>query len=372
MYIAVTMNRILVLVFIFLILAVPQVIFAQSNYQVVTLPENQVVNKDYFAAGRNVSLDGTVNGDAYLAGGDVNVNGVINGDLLIAGGNVTISGLVTGNIRGAGGNIIVNGKVGRNVSLAGGQINLGPNANISGSLTSAGGNLTILGPVGKEANLAGGQINLGNTARIKGDVTYWSRNPANISSEASISGAVTHNIPPQTTRPQAVQVSKTALAGIFTTVKVFSFISALLIGFLILKLIPEYTSFVAEVVRAHWLRSLGIGLLALAVTPLLVILLLVTVIGIPFALLWIVFLGFGLWLSKIFVSVALGSALTKYFKKNWNAYLIYTSGLAIISLIGLIPIVGGIVGFIVALIGLGAIATTKKDYYQTLRQKKLI
>lgn len=379
-----------------LILVMPLAVLAQTNLRSgdnVVLSTNEIVNKDYFSSGKNVSLDGTVNGDAYLAGGEVTVNGTVNGDLLVAGGNLNINGTVTGNIRGAGGNINVNGKVGRNVSLAGGSINLSPLANIGGSVTSAGGNLNLLSPVAKGANLAGGQVNISNniggdinagvgqltlspSAKVNGNVIYWSDNSASISPEASVTGQITKNLPPKgNQREQSYQTGKAVASGIakaFTFLTIFSFLAALVLRLILLKLVPIYTSNLANVITTHPILSFGVGLLTLAVTPIVVILLLVTIIGIPLAMVWLVLLGFSLWLGKVFIGLVLGTLLLKNLNQKENSYFALLIGLIIYYLIGLIPVIGWLVGFVGALMGLGAILILKKNYYLELRQKQLI
>ncbi|MDD5147421.1 MAG: polymer-forming cytoskeletal protein [Candidatus Daviesbacteria bacterium] len=376
-----------VLIIAFLLIITPRTTFAQNNFrsgQNSTLFSNEVINQDYFASGSNVLVDGTVNGDAYLAGGSVILNGAVNGDLLVVGGNLNINGTVSGNIRAVGGNINLNGNVGRSVTIAGGSLTLSPQAQVAGSLTSAGGNINLLSPIGKGANLAGGMVNIGNemggdvnagvnqlslapTAKLQGNLIYWSENKANINPEASVSGKITQNIP----KTQQYSGTGKAMVGFGAAFKFFSFLSALLIGFLVLKLVPRFTNQMSEVVVDHWLLNLGLGLLVVAVTPILIILLLITVIGLPLAVLWIFFIGFGLWLAKIFISLALGRWMMKYFKQRWNVYLTFSLGLLVYYLITLIPVLGWLTGLLAALIGLGALLVTKKEYYLQPRKTAL-
>lgn len=372
-----------VFIFCLFAFAVPVSVLAQSNFRsgdTSTLPQNETIDRDYFATGKDVSVDGTVNGDAYLAGGNVTVNGTINGDLLAAGGNLNINGEVTGNIRVAGGNITVNGKVGRNVTAAGGSITASPNSQVTGSITSAGGNLNLLGPIGKQANLGGGQINIDNSvgsdvnaavgnltlssrANVNGNLIYWSDTKASINPQAKVSGKVTQNIPPKKEAPKA-----DAAAGAYTAFKIISFLTALVFGLLLIRLFPNFTLQTAQTIKRNWLLSLGLGFLAIAVTPFAVILLLITIVGIPFAILWIFFLVFDLWLAKIFVAIAIGSSIAIYFKRQWTLYLAFLLGLIVYYIIGIIPLVGWLFSFTAAIVGLGAIILTKRNYYQKEKQ----
>ncbi len=379
-------------IILLLVLFLPGYAFAQSNFRSgnsVVLPAGQIVEKDYFASGQDVSIDGTVNGDAYMAGGNVTLNGTVNGDLLAVGGNITLNGEVTGNVRIAGGNITVNGKIGRNVTAAGGSIIIASGVQIAGSVTSAGGNLNLLGDIGKNANLAGGQVNIADSvngdvnaavgqltfspqAKVNGNVIYWSEKKATLSPQSSVSGIIKQNIPPKRLRPKAYSVGKTVASGIITAVKVMSFLTALIIGLLLLKLFPTATKQISQTAKNNMLLSLGAGFLALAVTPFAVIMLLITFVGIPLAILWIIFVVFDLWLAKIFIALALGMAIAGYFKQKWGAYLALLLGLIVYYIIGIIPVIGWLFTFFAGIIGFGAIILTKKNYFQNLQKKKLL
>jgi hypothetical protein len=368
----------------------PAVIFAQTNFQqgeTVLLPKDQVVNKDYFATGESINLAGTINGDAYLAGGNITVEGVVNGDLLAAGGNINIRGQVTGDIRTAGGSIIISSKVGQNVTAAGGNINFTDNADITGSIVAAGGNLDIFSPIGKDLTVAGGSVNLGNSvsgdvlagigeltltpsASVSGNLDYWSTELAQVSPGASVSGQINHYQPPAEKR--AGDEAAKGLAGVWAFFKLVSFISSLAIGLILLRLVPGFMGKTVDIMKKRPWVSLLVGFIAAIAIPILFIALLVTVFGIPLAL---VLLGIYLLISyftKIFVALVLGQILLNWINQKTNIYLTFTLGLIIYYIISLIPVLGGLLTMIACLIALGALLIAKKELYQTLRDKKLI
>ncbi len=359
--------------------------FAQ-NKQDVVLPKNEVVNKDYFAAGNNVFLEGRVNGDAYLAGGNIVIDGTVNGDLLAAGGNIDIRGTVTGNIRAAGGNINVTGSVGRNATLAGGGINLATNANVTGSLAAAGGNLAVSSPIGKEANLAGGQIILGSkvgsdvnaatgrlglapTALINGNLSYLSNNPVSIPKEASVSGKITQYIPQGKPAPTA---AIQAAAGLLTFLTIADFILAAIIGIFLIVFLPVYFEKTAGIIiKRPWL-SLGIGLFAVIIFPFVFVLLLMTVIGIPVAFVLAFVLAIFGYLAKIFVAFVLGQLVFRQFNRQTNLIWPLLIGLIIYFIFTLLPVLGWIIATVAGLMGLGAILIEEKNFYKELRAKQIV
>jgi cytoskeletal protein CcmA (bactofilin family) len=387
------MKKILwVLLFIIIgITVLPAPLFAQyaaHSDKTVTLNKSQTVNGDYFAAGSTVTISGTINGDAYIAGGKILIDGTINGDLLVAGGTVNIRGTVRNDIRAAGGTITISGKVGGNTTTVGGTINISDSAQITGSLVAAGGTIDIFAPLGRGATIGGGNVTIANVvggdilagvgklqltsdAKVNGNITYYSRDAANVSQDATISGKVTHNLPPQKNIDKK-KISE-GFSALSTAFKIVSFFTSLIIGGLFILFFPIFTHRVAQTIAARPGMSILVGFLSMIALPFLFILLLLTIVGIPFAL-TILFAYFLLaYLSKIFVSLFIGQQLflrTGY--KTKSVFWTFAAGLVVYSLLTMIPFLGWFIGLIGFFAGFGALLLEKKYYYITLRDKKLI
>lgn len=381
------------LLFFTLPLIVTSSVFAakdKSEQKVVVLLKNEVVNKDYFAAGQTVTLSGTVNGDAYLAGGNVIVEGVVNGDLLAAGGVVTVRGKVKNDARLAGGQIVVSSEIGGSLTTAGGTVNLTDSAKIGGSLAAGAGTLSVFAPVGKGANIGAGQVTLGSkfgsdvtmaigqltltpNTQIAGDLTYWSEQAAQIQEGAQVSGKTIHNLPPQKVVEEAQPTQFLGfIAGLSLIVKIISLISIFIVGLVLLKFFPVYTQRTVNVVLKKPGASFFVGLLTLILTPIIFVILLVTVVGIPLALIFLVSILFITWLAKIFVSLALGEKILgsvgQKGRRGWALVL----GLIILGILTSIPFVGWIIWLLVVFFGLGAVVLEEKGFYSQLRSKNLI
>ena len=285
-----------------LVLTFPLKALADTNgsSQNVVLQRNEVINKDYFAAGETVTISGTVNGDAYVAGGNVIIEGEINGDLLAAGGTVNIRGKVRDDVRVAGGQIVVSGEIGRNITTVGGSVTIADSAKINGSLTAGTGSLSVFAPIGKEANFGAGQVTIGNIingdvqagvgqltltplSQITGNLTYWSDLKAQIDPGAKVIGKITHNIPPKPpVKQKDVSTNAGALFGAGIAFTLISYLSALIIGLLLIKFLPVYTQQTASIVLKSPLQSLGIGFLSILFAPFIFILLLLIILCILF------------------------------------------------------------------------------------------
>jgi len=362
-------------------------IFAQQieRSEVTLVEKGEVINQDYFAAGEKVTVAGTVNGDAYLAGGNIIVEGEINGDLMAAGGTVIVRGKISQDVRVAAGQIVISGEVGGNITSLGGSVTITDSAKVNGSLTAATGNLSVFAPIGKGAtigvgeatisNIVGGNIQagvgsltLGPNAQIDGDLTYVSENVADIQSGAQISGKTTHNLPPKPDKEKAAKAI-TAAALIF---KVISFVAILLIGLLLLKFFPTFTNKIAQTIEQKPRAALGFGLIAVILAPILIVLLLITVIGIPISLILLFAFLITLYFSKIFVSLVIGKKTFKWINQKAGDYQALFVGLIIYYLITALPIIGTIVSILAILAGVGAVLIIKKELYSQFRSKKLL
>lgn len=366
---------------------------AQENYRAndtVSLGQEETITGNYFTAGDNVIVAGTVNGDAYVAGGTVVIDGTINGDLLVAGGTVTIAGTVTGDVRAAGGTLNVSGTIGQNLTAVGGTIRLERAAQLSGSLVTAGGTVETFAPVpngisaaagmlyitedvGGDIVAAVGDMTIAFDPIIAGDVTYYSEQEAYINADASISGTVSKRAVPveMQNRERTASAAAGAEAGAAGFV-VGSFLTSLAAGLLLIKVFPVFTARVATQIEKQPLSALLVGLGVLVLMPLIAIVLILTMIGIPLGVLVLVGYGFALYLAHIFTAMFIGKKIYQSLSKTKNAYLAFALGLLVLTLVTIIPVVGWMVGFFSMLVGLGALLQTKKLVYGELRGKKLI
>jgi hypothetical protein len=361
---------------------------AQENMrsgEAATLSANETINKDFFTAGNNVHISGVVNGDAYAGGGTVSFDGVVNGDLLVGGGNVHITGKVN-NLRVAGGNVIIDGTVTGNITAVGGDIVIEKDSKIAGSLAAAGGNITVYSPIGKGITAAAGSLgvssnvggdvvaigskfNLSSGASVLGDLTYYSQNAPAIAPEATVSGKITHNLPP---KKQPNPNAQKAAAFFNTGWLIFNFLSSLVVGLIALLLGPKIIRQKGETILQKPWQSLGIGVLVAVLMPFIIFALVLTIIGIPIAIGLFIFYLLLLFYIKIFISIAIGIKTFEILGRKVNIYWAFITGLIIYSLITVVPVLGWLVSLIGVLMGLGAYVITDYSLYQLLRSKKQI
>ena len=384
-----------------LLLAPP--VFAENSSELMVLPQDEIVDEDYFSFGKRVEVNGEVNGDAYLMGGEVIVNGTINGDLLAGGGNIVISGDVTGDVRVGGANVTFSGAdISGNVTVGGANVNLDSGTTVDGSVVAGSANLQIFSPIGKGANIGGsnvsisnsvgGNLNVGATnislspdAEIDGDFTYYSENEANISEGAVVNGDTTREAPDQANRDISIGFDRgksmeapeakdagIAVAGLIYTIKIVDVFWLIIFGLLLIYIYPRFSKKTAEysIKKIGW--SLLAGFALFIILPVAGILLMITLIGIPVS--FIVFFMFFLlfWLGRIFVIYGIGLWIMKRFIKKEHKGAAYIIGMIIYILLNIIPVLDFVVSFIFSLAGIGALIISKGQLVKELREKKLL
>ena len=333
----------------------------RSGRKVVTLPADEVVNEDYFAWGDVVEILGTVHGDVYAAGGEIHVNGTIDGDLLAAGGRIDLKGKVGQDARLLGGEVTVAGVVGKNLTIAAGQITLTDTAAVLGNVISAG-EVTVAGRIRGALKALAGDLHLRPTANIGGDVTYRSPHPAQIEAGAKIGGMVMQRTPHGMFDFSPGQMIGT-MVDLFLLFKVISFVSTLILGLLLIFLFPGFSRAVVSTLREQPMASLGWGVLWLIVTPFVLLALVVTLVGIPLALILFPLYFISLYLARIAIILWAGTALLERMGKGGHPGWGLLIGLVLYSVLTLIPGPGGLISLFVILFGLGASLLTLRAKY---------
>jgi len=197
--------------------------------------------------------------------------------------------------------------------------------------------------------MAGDALTLTNTARIGGNlsVTVHQMNKVHIADGAKIAGA----------RDIQVEVRKSRFARPkFYFHQAIWFAGAMLVGWLGLVLFPGFFQASTEAVGSGW-RSLGLGIAVLAGAPVVMIVIAITLVGLPLSLMLLALYLAAIYLAKIWVGAFLGRVLLKpatATKADWLLGLLV--GLLIITVVRFIPYLGGLVHFGVICLGLGAFA----------------
>lgn len=328
-----------------------------------------VIAGDYFGTGANASPGSTVEGDAFIAGAHVDLNKPVNGDALLAGGGVSISDRVGGDLYATGGSVMIDAPVAGNARLAGGHVEITKRGQVSGKTTLVGGRVTVLGKAGRQlvvfgehvtldgevagnVTIASRALSIGPNARVSGTLTYRGSVPAQIDPAAVITGGINYlsfDFVDETYQPVARVV---AWAGaIAFTVGLF------LIGLLAIVLAPAWTAHMSKLGRARPISSLALGLVTILCVPIVVVLLMLTIVGIPFAIMlllaWPMILIFGYLAGVMAVSDAIAGPSAS---AKGRRILLLAMGLSVMLLFARVPFAGWFIGMLLLAMGVGAMA----------------
>lgn len=258
------------------------------------------------AATASAEVDANTDGDdrIVLVGSVLVDRDETAGDIWVLDGDVTIRGTVTGDV------VVVDGDV------------------------------TIRGTVQGDVVTVAGLTTLGRAGRVQGDIIYADDEP--VQTPGSQVGG-------------EIKKFDVADAGILGAIGAFIAltVSMFLLGLLLLLLAPKAADAVARTAKAKALVSALVGLLAFFLIPIIAFAALFTVVGIPlgFILLLLVIPLYAI--SYVTAAFALGRRIIK-----GSRILAFLVGLVILQLLTLIPIAGGLIGFLAVIFGLGLLLMT--------------
>ena len=309
----------------------------------VVIPAGETVTTDLYASAGFVRIEGTVEGDVVASGGSVEITGQVGGDLLAGSGNAEVSGEVTGDVRIGAGRVLVTGSIGEDLSVGSGQATLSSSGTVGEDFLFGTGQTSLAGRV--EGNVVGSTGSYTRTGTIGGteDVNVVER------------GELTF-----------------ADRGLYALERL---ISIFLIGALLLWLFPRAVDGPADTLRRRPWASLGVGVLGAFGFVVLIVLIFVVMILLSIAfgflqletllgatvfasltsvtvvsfLFWLlVFFGAQVVVGMVLGRLAVGTAASR----RWLALAL---GALIVVVLFSLPVVGIVLGFLIALFGLGAV-----------------
>lgn len=354
------------LLIVLLLLSLPGFALERRHADFVTVPASETVDDTLLATGNTVRVEGVVNGDLLAFGQTVEVPGTVKGDLVSFAKRTVVSGSVEGRIYNFSQSLDLDGQLGHSIygwvrslrvddrghvgdgiMVGAGDVSL--EGEVKRSVTIFAGNAEVSGSIGRELTMAGGSLTLTNTARVGGNLSARVHQPkdVHIADGATIAGK--RDIQVRARRSQFTRPR-------FYLHQAVWFASAILVGWLGLILFPGFFRSTTQAVGSGW-RSLALGVGVLAGVPVVMIVVAITLVGIPISLMLFALYLTGIYLAKLWVGAFLGRLLLKTSgatKGDWVLGLLV--GLLILTVIGFIPYLGGLVRFGVVCLGLGAFA----------------
>jgi hypothetical protein len=353
-----------------------------------------VIEKDVFLTGENPTLDGTVNGDVFAFGSDVAIKGDIDGSLFVIGKQVNLEGNVTGSVYSLAAAFDQAGtsSIARSLYLLAIDLSTQKGSTIGRDLWTVALSASLAGDTARDTKAVVGLLKIYRILRDGFNRSILGMSPPSpnrqMESFAALSvKAVTH---PQLQRSLArnyshvdfssglkAQAKNTDPAEWFLQ-RLQALVSFLIIGGLALWWKPNYFLSWADTVRNRPLPSAGYGFVVLMNGFLVPFLLLAIIVGIAFVFYFVklqaiasiilvvgvsslglaftAFLVCATYLSKAIVAYLVGTLILKLIWRNADKYKVLPLllGLTLYVFIVQIPFIGWITGFLLTILGLGA------------------
>ena len=226
------------------------------------------------------------------------------GSAVLFNGTATVDGTVEESLVVFNGDVVVNGTVRRDVVVFNGEVRIASGAVVGGDLVSRS------TPV----------VDEGATVRGQQRQVSWEFDAADVGIASRMVWWIGYSV------------------------------STLVLGLILLVLAPALDPAVTAVARARMGAAFGFGALIFFGLPIVAVLAIVTVVGIPLGL--FLFLAFALVYTVAYVigAHAIGRLVVK---PPTSRYVAFLAGIAIVRLLALIPVVGGLTWFVVTLFGFG-------------------
>ncbi len=304
-----------------------------------------------FLAGGHVEFSERTSRNAFVSGGDVLVGGTVGRNLYAAGGDVRLEGRVDGDVRMAGGTlkILPQALIGDDATLAGGSIVM--DGSVAGDLRAYGERIVVNGSVDGDVELAGESLRLGPDARIGGRVVYRSRDDITMASGAQVAGGMSKSTRHRNWRRFAEGAS---IVGAITVS-----LGMVLLGAVLVLGMPRFSREAGVVIRQKPWHVLSLGCAMLIGVPVALAVLVVTIVGIPLAVLLAFAYGAILMLGYLVAAIFVGDFVLERvdvakLDSVWWRALFMLLAIVAIAIVRQVPVLGNLAWWVLFLAGVGA------------------
>jgi hypothetical protein len=215
----------------------------------------------------------------------------------------------------------------------------------SGDVVSVSGPVRVTGRVDGDLIAVSDRASLGSAARVGGDLRYGDERPV-LAPGASVDGTVSNE-------DWADAANGWGWVSVFAWWLAVS-VSTLIVGALLVWLAPGALYAAERAVREHLGATIAWGVGIAIFVPLLAILALVTLVGIPFGVALLLAAIPVLLVAYVTSAWMVGRRVLR--SRSTSPWLALLAGWGILRVLALIPVVGALVGLAATVVGLGALA----------------
>ncbi len=327
------------------------------------LPAGETIHTDLIVSADNTKIDGDIDGDLIAFSRSVTVNGHVKGDVISFSEELHVNGVVDGNVRTFVKELRLNGTVGRNVMAWAGDVNFDEKSTVNGTMTlgsgdsvlngklagdllSFSGSLQMDGNFGRNVMIRTGHLTIGPQTVIAGDTKAQLRREPEISPEAKFGTPIQKTI--------IQHDSETSYSSPrYYWHQVLLWGASFIFGLGLLLLVPGFF-FDSVGACKRTLPAFGFGILFAIATPIMAIIVCITIVGIGVGITSLMLWAIALYAAQVVVGTWLGDRILGPSIGFGPTLGHMALGLLILRVIGLIPYLGGWVSAVVICVGLGA------------------
>jgi cytoskeletal protein CcmA (bactofilin family) len=349
--------------------AAPNFMAGDRNHPVTI---NNPLGDDTYIGADTAMVSSDINGDLIIGANTAQINGRIAGDLWVGAGTVTVNNRVAGDVRIGAGEAVINGVVDDDVIVGSGKLTIGEKAIIKGDLVVGSGSVVVYGKIYGNARIAGGAVTL--KANINGDVMVKTDNHLTILPGTKIGGELSYWAPtenpdfskfalavkyhPAARRSRAPMISAFMwmVPAVTLGLLLWKFVCLFLLGTILIWLMPKLLPRVVAVIKKDYWKVFWQGLIFIIGAPALLLVLALTIVGLPLAFVGGLLYILALLIGGIAAAALVGSWLIKKSDKTVRRQLgALAAGLVVLELLVIIPLVGCLAIWVLMVIGVGGL-----------------
>lgn len=335
----------------------------------VALEANQAIPGDWYAAGNRVTLEGKVSRDAFILAQQADLRGRIGQDLNLLAKVAYINSELLGSARLVCQHVRIASPIPESALILAQHLTLQSSAQVGRDMVAAAYDMTLDGKVNGRIRLAADTVNVNGTltgditiraqqilvgpqARIQGTLRYSSPQPLAISQGAQVPA----NVQWQKTEPAPkwkMAAVLPALAIGLILLRLLMAATMLIAGIILVAIAPAFSRRLAQGVHDHPWLGLAWGAVTILGAATAVLILLLTLVGIPLALLLMMLCGPAVFLAQLTAGYLVGITIFGAMSRP-RPILAFVVGFLIFAALTFIPILGALVKLAGILLGLGA------------------
>jgi cytoskeletal protein CcmA (bactofilin family) len=340
----------------------------RTGQETLTIAAGETIDDSLVASAETIRIDGNIRGDVVLFARRIEANGEIQGNLIAFAQNLTVAGPVNGSLAGFAQTVTLTGEVGRNAITGAQDVRVEKSAHIHGDVVAFAASLItegavtrgirafaqsarLGGSVGRNVDFYGEEVELQQGASIAGDVKARVRNADRVRVAPGVVRGKVDTIRTPEAERSAPPVSEAAGFAARMLWETLWFAAAFLVGWLLYRVAPRMVDRAGDSIESG-VSTLGLGFAILFLTPVFLVFVGLTVIGIPAALIGGALFAMALYGSKIVVGFWVGRRLAP----AATPAVRLLAGLAVVSFVLLVPYAGWLARLVITCAGLGGLA----------------